>query len=71
MDEVIPLARLRASIWTAASGLLASEPATYLAREADREDLVRAEEAARAPAFSGPPACGSPTSASAAETLLG
>jgi SAM-dependent methyltransferase len=45
MDEVIPLAELRVDL-DRRLRLLASEPATYLAREADREDLVREEEAA-------------------------
>ena len=45
MDEVIPLADLRVDL-DRRLRLLASEPATYLAREADREDLVLEEEEA-------------------------
>jgi SAM-dependent methyltransferase len=45
LDEVIPLSDLRVDL-DRRFQLLASEPATYLAREADREDLVREEEAA-------------------------
>jgi SAM-dependent methyltransferase len=45
VDEVIPLSELRVDL-DRRFRLLASEPATYLAREADREDLVREEEVA-------------------------
>jgi SAM-dependent methyltransferase len=45
VDEVISLSELRVDL-DRRFRLLASEPATYLAREADREDLVREEEAA-------------------------
>jgi SAM-dependent methyltransferase len=45
VDEVIPLSDLRVDL-DRRFRLLASEPATYLAREADREDLVREEEVA-------------------------
>jgi SAM-dependent methyltransferase len=44
-DQVIPLGDLRADL-DRRFRLLAAEPATYLAREADREDLVGEEEAA-------------------------
>jgi SAM-dependent methyltransferase len=45
LDEVIPLAELRADL-ERRFRRLASEPATYLAREGGREDLVGDEEAA-------------------------
>jgi len=51
IDEVIPLARLRVGL-ERRFGLLAAEPATYLAREADRDDLaVEEEEAIRSGAI--------------------
>jgi SAM-dependent methyltransferase len=43
--DVIPLVRLRGALESRFRTVLA-EPATYLAREADREDLVAAEERA-------------------------
>ena len=45
LNEVIPLGELRAEL-ERRFGVLDSEPATYLAREGGREDLVGAEEAA-------------------------
>ena len=45
LNEVIPLAELRTEL-ERRFAVLDSEPATYLAREAGREDLVGAEEAA-------------------------
>jgi SAM-dependent methyltransferase len=45
VDEVIPLSDLRVDL-DRRFRLLASEPATHLAREADREDLVPEEEVA-------------------------
>ena len=45
LNEVIPLGELRAEL-ERRFGVLDSEPATYLAREGGRQDLVGAEEAA-------------------------
>jgi SAM-dependent methyltransferase len=45
VDEVIPLSELRAELERRFE-ILASEPTTYLAREAGREQLVEKEEAA-------------------------
>jgi SAM-dependent methyltransferase len=45
LNEVTPLGELRAEL-ERRFGVLGSEPATYLAREGGREDLVGAEEAA-------------------------
>ena len=45
LNEVIPLGELRAEL-ERRFGVLDSEPVAYLARDAGREDLVGAEEAA-------------------------